>query len=137
MDERKSRFSPTVVGGSSLLVIFAVLCMTVFALLSISTARADARLSEANAATTTNYYEADRQAEAIFARLRAGECPEEVSVQGNEYSYSCPISETQTLQVTLCRSSEGWTVLQWQAVVTGSWEADDGIEIWDGEGGFP
>ena len=47
--EDKKRFSPPVVGGSSLLVIFAVLCLTVFALLSLSTVRADVRLSEASA----------------------------------------------------------------------------------------
>ena len=46
--EDKKRFSPPVVGGSSLLVIFAVLCLTVFALLSLSTVRADVRLSEAS-----------------------------------------------------------------------------------------
>ena len=44
MDERRDSFPPAV-GGSSLLVIFAVLCLTVFALLTLSTAAADSRLS--------------------------------------------------------------------------------------------
>ena len=135
MDEQMRRFSPTVVGGSSLLVIFAVLCLTVFALLSLSTARADARLSAANAAATTNYYEADRQAEAIFARLRSGDRPEGVTIRGDEYSYSCPITAQQTLQVTLKLDAEGWTILQWQAVSTGDWEPESGPGVWDGEGG--
>lgn len=40
MNERQ-RFSPPAVGGSSLLVIFAVLCLTVFAMLSLSTVQAN------------------------------------------------------------------------------------------------
>ena len=71
--EDKKRFSPPVVGGSSLLVIFAVLCLTVFALLSLSTVRADVRLSEASAQAVSGYYQADCQAEAILARLRSGD----------------------------------------------------------------
>ena len=50
MDERKqAELSPPPVGGASLLVVFAVLCLTVFALLSLSTVRANGRLSEASA----------------------------------------------------------------------------------------
>jgi len=44
MDKRR-RFSVPAVGGSALLTMFAVLCLTVFALLSLSTALSRARLS--------------------------------------------------------------------------------------------
>ena len=40
MKSRK-HFSPPMVGGSSLLVIFAILCLTIFTLLALSTAQAD------------------------------------------------------------------------------------------------
>ena len=66
-----SDFSPPAVGGISLLVVFAVLCLTVFALLSLSTVRADARLSEASAQAVADYYAADCQAQEILAQLRA------------------------------------------------------------------
>ena len=39
----KTNFRPPALGGVSLLVIFAVLCLTVFALLSLSTVQADCR----------------------------------------------------------------------------------------------
>ena len=42
MDKRES-FAPPAVGGSCLLVIFAELCLTVFALLSLSTVQAEGR----------------------------------------------------------------------------------------------
>ena len=51
----KGSFAPPALGGISLLVVFAVLCLTVFALLSLSTVRADERRSDASAQAVTNY----------------------------------------------------------------------------------
>ena len=103
MDERKqAELSPPPVGGASLLVVFAVLCLTVFALLSLSTVRANGRLSEASAQAVADYYAADCAAQEILARLRAGEEPEGVEFEGfgELYaSYACPISDQQELRV--------------------------------------
>ena len=129
---KKQRLSVPVVGGSSLLVIFAVLCMTVFALLSLSTVLADGRLNQASVEAVSAYYTADTQAEEIFARVRQGELPEEVTEKNGIYTYSCPISENQTLQVKLQKTAAGWKVLRWQAVVTAEWE-EDTLNLWDGE----
>ena len=133
----ETRVSVPVVGGSSLLVIFAVLCLTVFALLGLTTVRADGWLSQAGAEAVAAYYEADTQAEEIFARLRAGEFPEDVmacacsGVEG--YTYTCPISDTQQLVVELHREGDGWTVLRWQAESTTGVEAfDQTLDLWDG-----
>ena len=129
---KKQRLSVPVVGGSSLLVIFAVLCMTVFALLSLSTVLADGRLNQASVEAVSAYYTADTQAEEIFARVRQGELPEEVTEKNGIYTYSCPISENQALQVKLQKTAAGWKVLRWQAVVTAEWE-EDTLNLWDGE----
>ena len=118
MDEPRRKFSPPVVGGSSLLVIFAVLCLTGVALMSLSTARANERLSLAAKDRAVEYYEADRAAEEIYARLRAGELPEGVSVAGEEYRYTWT-GENLALQVTLRRDEDGWSVLQWQVCARG------------------
>lgn len=120
------------VGGSSLLVIFAVLCLTCFALLSLSTVRASGRLGDAAAQSTAAYYQADCQAETILARLRAGERPPEVTENGTLYTYACPISDTQTLQVAVRITGEDYTILRWQAVSTTDWKPDDSLVVWDG-----
>lgn len=125
--------SPPVVGGSSLLVIFAVLCLTVFALLGLSTVQADRRLSDASAEAVRAYYAADVQAEKILAQLREGQVPQGVAVNGEFYAYVCPISDTQELQVQLRCSDGTWEVLEWKAVSTASWETDDTITVWDGD----
>ena len=76
---KEDRFSPPAVGGISLLVAFAVLCLTVFALLSLSTVQAQKRLSDASLKAVGEYYAADSEALRILALLRSGEAVPEVS----------------------------------------------------------
>lgn len=129
---KKSAFSA--VGISSLLVIFAVLCLTVFALLSVSTVQAQQRLAEKSRAAVTGYYHADREAEEILARLRGGECPENVTQNGDVFTYTCRISDTQALAVCVKVSGGAYTVLQWQTVSTVHWDAEDQLPVWSGQG---
>lgn len=138
MDDPR-RFTPPAVGGSSLLVIFAVLCLTIFALLGLGTVQADQRLSDASAEAVYGYYAADCQAEAILARLRAGEVPEGVTaLPGDTYTYSCPISDTQALEVEVrVTGADDYAVLRWQAVSGAEWQPDTGLEVWDGETAAP
>ena len=63
MSNQNSREQAPIVGGSSLVVIFAVLCLTVFALLGLSTVRADKRLADINVKAVTDYYSAEFEAE--------------------------------------------------------------------------
>lgn len=132
MNKQDRSFTPPAVGGASLLVVFAVLCLTVFALLSLTTIRADERLSEASAKAVSDYYTADFEAERIFAELRAGEWSDCVSIDGNIYSYECPISETQSIFVELELSGNSFTVLRWQAASSAQVEFDENLPVWDG-----
>jgi hypothetical protein len=131
--DKKRGLTPPAVGASSLLVIFAVLCLTVFALLSISTVQADQRLSDSAAAAVQGYYAADCQAEEILARLRSGQIPDGVTESDGIYTYTCPISDTQDLAVEIAVQGTDYTILRWQAVSVAEWEADDRLYVWDGE----
>lgn len=134
MEKReKERFSPPALGGSSLLVVFAVLCLTVFALLSLSTVRADGRLGDAAAQAVADYYQADCQAQEVLAKLRAGEAPEGVAESGGVYSFACRISQTQRLEVQVRVEGDRYQVLRWQAAPAEEWTTDNRIEVWDGE----
>lgn len=128
----EKKFSPPAVGASSLLVIFAVLCLTVFALLSISTVRADGRLGNKVETAITSYYQADCQAEEILAQLRSGEIPAGVTLENGIYTYTCPISDTQVLAVQVALEDDTYQILRWQALSTVRWEADDRIPVWSG-----
>lgn len=131
MNRNKQSSSFPVIGGSSLLIIFAVLCLTVFALLGLSTVHANQRLSDISIQAVSDYYKADHQAEQILAQLRAGQLPEGVTKTGDIYRYTCPISATQALQVEV-RGSD-WDVLCWQAQPTGQWQADETMDLWNGQ----
>ena len=136
-ENREERASVPATGGISLLTVFAVLCLTVFALLSLSTVRADGRLGEAAAQAAEDYYAADREAQAILAQLRCGLVPEGVTERDGIYSYACPISDTLELRVEVEMEweleGEGYAVRRWQAVPAGRWETDTGLDVWDGE----
>ena len=127
------KMQPPLVGGSSLLVVFAVLCLTVFALLGFSTVQADQRLSDASTDAVKAYYAADAQAESILAQLRSGDVPAGVQEEDGIYSYACPVSKTQELQVEVRIEGDVWEILRWQTVSTVEWSEEEPISVWDGK----
>ena len=129
--EKRDQFAPPAVGGSSLLVIFAVLCLTVFALLSLNSVQAEQRQADAASNAVRDYYDADLQAQEIYARLRSGEAVEEVREENGIYAYEIPISQRQILSVRLERCEDVWNVLQWEAVPLES-ELDESLDVWKG-----
>lgn len=133
MTDFHRRLSFNVPGGSALMVIFAVLCLTVFAILSLSTVLADRRLAEASRDAVREYYAADCQAEETLALLRRGVLPEGVSADGGAYSYEIPVSDTQTLFVSVRPDGENWSVLRWQLEYTAGWQADENVKVWSGD----
>lgn len=112
----KTKTNAPVVGGSSLITVFAVLCLAVFTLLNLSTVFSARDLAETSVQAVKGYYEADSEAELIFAKLRSGTVPEEVTVNGNFYSYVCPISETQSIEVEVSCIAGEWNVIKWLSV---------------------
>ena len=121
-------------GGRALMAILAVLCLTVFAILALSTVLADDRLADASVAATEAWYQADATAEATLAALRRGETPDGVESLGNgEYAYAVPISTEQTLTCRVRIAGSGYEILTWQAVRTADWQADDSLSVWGGE----
>lgn len=129
----KRNDAPTAVGGSSLLVIFVVLCLTALAMLSLSSVQADGRLSQASAEAVRAYYAADCEAEEILAQLRQGIVPAGVTSRDNRYFYECPVSETQTLFAEVEVQNGAYRVLRWQTEPTAQWKTEDTLQVWDGE----
>lgn len=124
-------------GTVSLVVIFAVLCLVVFALLTLMTARADLNLSEKNAEAQYNYYVADALATNVLgAILDSAIIPEEacgieIRNSGDMVSYSVEINENMSLYVeySLLESK----IKRWNTAQTKDWVADDSIDVWTGE----
>ena len=130
--KKKQRSQVSIVGGSSLLVIFSVLCVAIFALMSLTSATSDTRLNDKSLQTITGYYAADSAAAEILASLRQGNVPEGVRLADGVYCYECPISETQQLLVEAVVNGTDYEILRWQAGPSADWMPDDHINVWDG-----
>lgn len=144
--EKNGGSFPAVTGASSLLVIFSVLCLTVFAMLSMSTVTSKHRIAERNTQALQAYYAAEEDANRVLADLRTGKQPQGVKRSVAEvpgfgtrqvYEYSCYISDTKSLEVSVWISSDPdypaeYRILRWQEVSGFDWEADDHIPVYNG-----
>lgn len=57
------------IGGITILVVFLVLCLAVFSVLSVASANADLKITRRAAAAAVEYYEADAKGQALLAKL--------------------------------------------------------------------
>ena len=133
-------------GAVSLVMIFCVLCLAVFAVLTLATADRERNLAQLTAQSAAAYYEADRQAVEIVAALRENrELTTDIPVehifstdldgQTESASFTVPIGEEQGLNVeVMLRDVDGsFRILRWQTAYTGGWETDDTLELWSGD----
>ena len=66
---KKSGVGTVNAGGAIIIIIFVVLCLTIFGLLSFATAFADKKLADKNLQNVSHYYEADSIAEEKLAMI--------------------------------------------------------------------
>jgi hypothetical protein len=122
------------VGSATLVMVFSVLCLTIFAMITLMTAHNDLTAAQKNADAVRAYYEADAEAAAILAEIRTGTVPDTVErEQGGALAYSVEIDGNQRLVVRLAEKDGKYAVEKWAVEYTGEWETDDTIEVWDGE----
>jgi len=140
------------VGTVSLVLIFAVLCLTVFAVLTLSTANAEKTMANRTADFITSYYNADTNATIITAHIlesyRSGNFPEEGDIDASFFgvpltakqndsdilyvSFIYKVNDVLNLSVKLRLSEEREMVLEWRLVSSLDWEVDDTLPVWDG-----
>ncbi|MDD3362361.1 MAG: hypothetical protein PHW34_11880 [Hespellia sp.] len=148
---REKRSYPVIhIGTSFLLVIFVVLCLVVFAALSLSSALRDQSYVEMEADRTIAYYEANAKAQemlrdAVTDFRDSGKASDEIS-------YSVPIDDSQSLEVTVLLGvpddpgePEGQTlrtsvpggqtlrIIKWKKVNSGEWTADTTLPVLKGD----
>jgi len=133
------------VGSASIILVFAVLCLSVFSLITFVVARNNEALVAAETRLVTAYYEADMLAEHILSVIF-----EEESVPGTALGvdietyrdpdrdedviqFFCPISDSgKLLFVSLTIRGDSYEILSWRMQDTDEWVADDGHDVWLG-----
>lgn len=124
------------VGSVSLVLLFSVMCLTVFALLSLGTARSETNLAQRAADSAKSFYAADTEAELIYSELIKavimGEKPETVRETDIEYvedyiRFFCPLTDDRAIAVVIL--SDG-TIVQWKETDDESWVPDESVNVW-------
>ncbi len=144
MKNRSKQTSPNInVGSTSIVMVFSVLCLTVFAVLSYITARNELDLARRSADSVTAYYAADSAAVDVYNALLSGDftrrddtisaCGTEIfsceGEYGGELCYSVPIDEMQELYVELSGEDSGYRIVAWIVCDTGDWIVDDTLNL--------
>ena len=130
-------------GMISLVMMFSVLCLVIFALLTLTTALNQRALSSRTAQSTQAYYDAQARCAAVAAVLaRGGELPGQVDglevtytpdPEGTRAAFSCPVDENRALEVELLLTGGEMRVLRWQSQRTQQWQADQDLPVWQGD----
>ena len=155
---KKTKFGGTIgVGYVSIMLIFTVICLTIFAVLSFQAAYSDSRLIDRSEGFTQQYYKADSRAKEILAELDgaalvasqgfdfgeefAGAASELDGVRaqqtpgGVRVDYSVEINDRQSLAVSVlfysAPSAGRYDILGWQSI-TSDTSDDSHQNVWDG-----
>ena len=131
------------IGSSTLIMIFALLCLVVFSLLAYKTALNEKNLALKISNETKAYYEADYKATKIKNKIEnkitngksiASLVDYEKNRNGSNYiGYSVKIDENKKLSVELRRSGSNLKVVKWTEVNEASEDYNNKLDVWGGE----
>lgn len=139
-------------GYLSIMMIFVVLCMTMLAALSYSSASAENRYSRRSGEYTQEYYAADLEAKRVLAEIDGiasgysdysdfmflAELDGLENVEysaipgGTEIYWQTPINDRQSISSAVRYSVNGYTVTEWKTVSAYEPESKP-LNVWSGE----
>ncbi|MCR4704940.1 MAG: hypothetical protein K5641_02630 [Lachnospiraceae bacterium] len=139
---KRRRFGVNV-GSSSILLIFVVLCLVTFAVLSVVSAQVDYNLSKKLAARNMKYYEACGEAEEFLGNLvvslkeieaQSANEQEYFAQAGESSQFSIELTKQQRLEVQVQvlyppRDGAYYKLNSWQVVIDDNLELDDTLEL--------
>jgi len=133
------------VGSASIVLVFAVLCLTVFSLITFVVAGNEKALVDTKVELVTGYYEADALAERIMLEILAADTvPSSLhgvdiytrfdeAIGAETIYFFCPISDIKALYVNLALREDSFDILSWRMYDTDDWVFDDSLNVWSGE----
>lgn len=158
MQERKMPFLG--IGAASIVLVLAIVCLSVFATLTLSSAQGDYTLSKKNLDRTTSYYKANNRVNEKIGQIdkrlwdlyrrsknkksymkrvkKSISAIEGVSYHKKEKTiiFQQKITEKQEILVKLKvkyptkKKDICYEVLQWKKESTGSWNRDDSLKVY-------
>ena len=145
-------------GATSRVLIFIVLCLATFGLLSLSSAKGDLSLAERQAEAVSAYYEADskgqewvRQVDAVLQEEMghsddSSSASDAVKARLGEIYHQdegmvvtdIPMERGQSLRIELtlvCGEGMRYQIHSWYVYDSGQYEIDNSMPVWDGSSG--
>jgi len=121
-------------GAVSIILVFTVLCLTLFSVITFSQATTDKALADAASGMTLGYYEADTLAERVLAHLRSS-TPENGTILGVDVtatytgglhivSFSIPVTKDKVLAVEAVIRAADCEILVWKMQDVDAWTPD-------------
>ena len=144
-------------GIASVLMVFLVLCLTLFGVLSLSSARSDWDLTRKNRESVLNCYAADARAQQVLRQIDGklrqagpgasarlpqlfdGRTVEGVKLSAGssrEISFTVPAGRFQQLEVSVRpgSSGRGYRVTRYRFAASAAWDGDDRrLNVWQGQ----
>lgn len=116
-------------GIPSVFLVFAVLCLVIFSLLTLNTSRSDYILSQEALEQTISYYEACSNATDLYCNAQEGTNKEET------VTIDIPFSDTQLLHVflELDGTQKNYRILNWETQTFTNWEANTLQPVFKGD----
>ncbi len=143
------------IGSPSLILLFIVMCLVTFGMLSLSTAKGEKNLAERNALAVKEYYRADSEGETFYRMVSektAAVCKKSSDQKEREQLLSRELGEcyrpelgtvikkiamerSQALSIELVPLLDGngkLFISQWKVIQTEDLEIDDSMPVWTG-----
>lgn len=143
------------IGTPTLILIFMILCLVTFGMLSLSTAKSEWNLAQRNADSVTEYYRADKEGEIFYqlalqtvdhAQKETGDLQTVQNTLSRELgdyydsqtgiiSTQIPMKRSQSLSLklnVLPDQSGKIEVSQWKVIQTEEYEIDHSMPVWKG-----
>lgn len=117
------------IGTTSLVLVFVVLALVTFSLLSYTSARAQWKMAEKMAERMTQYYEGEQLAAKKIEQILAAD-----TGTGEIVEFQIPIGEKQQLQVKMQAPGEenkkNWKIFQWQLKPNGEEQEQQNLTLY-------
>ncbi len=129
------------IGSSSLILVFIVLCLVTFSVLSLGNAKREDALSRRNADSVKEYYRADTEGEAFLQMadqaLRRGDKDSLAPyLQSDTGTYCTDISmeagQALRVELSLDWEKQSYQVLSWKVYHREDYEIDRSVPVWSG-----
>jgi hypothetical protein len=141
-NERRPGFN---VGSASIIMVFSVLCLTIFAVLSVVTANSDLNLTRRASSAIQDFYTAEYRAETRALSIKeamdnGADADAAASGEGAIYdassgtiSYTEAVDHRRELRVTLLLEDGALSINNWILTVNDNWNPDNALPVWPGE----